>query len=405
MTPRIDHRRRLVAYGTGGFALAVNAMIQFLLPLRAVELGMEITLVGLLLAAKALTEALVAMPLGQVLDRIGVRAAFLIGTGSATLVLLAYSLATSFVVLLLLQVALGMSRPLAWIGAQHYVSGMRTGAEQAYDTGRLSFVANAGQIVGPLLIGVVASTVGLRGAFVALAVYASVFFLLGLALPSSSSAMRGKTSTGASSRERGLTSALRLLAMPGMQVAMLLTAARLWIPTAWTSFFPLYLVVEAQLSEAVAGTVISTMALTATVVSLFTGRLSKLGRAESVTAAALAVAAVGLAIGPLLGGSPLVYLSAVLVGIGHGVSLPMLIVIVSNAAPEGQRGLALGLRTTFNQGAAMLAPLTVAPIIAMAGIALAFPVAGAVAGAAVLAASARDWSASHRPAGQHRPGP
>lgn len=377
----VTRKRRLVAYGLGGFALAANAMIQFLLPLRAAELGVDIGVIGLLLGAKALTEALASVPLGRLIDRMGTRRAFLAGSAASAFVALGYTLATSVLALFLLQVALGVTRPLAWVGAQSYVSGMRGGADRAYDTGKMSFVANLGQIVAPLLVGLVASAADLRSAFLVLAGHSALFFLLGLTLPAIPEA-----STGAAGKGSGLRDASRMLALPGVQVAMLLTFVRLWITTVWTSFFPLYLVTGTGQSEAVAGIVVSAMAITATIVSLNVGWIAKLGRAEHVTAAALGIAALGLALAPFSAHGPLVYLSSLLVGVGHGVSLPMLIVIVSDAAPPGQRGLALGLRSSVNQAASALAPTTVAPLIGLAGVVVGFPAAGGVAAVVALAA-------------------
>jgi DHA1 family inner membrane transport protein len=390
-------KHRLVAYGTGGFGLAANSMVQFLLPLRSVELGIGIGVIGLLLGVKALTEAVVSVPLGRLIDRVGTRRAFLAGTAAAGCVALGYTVATSIIALCLLQIALGLSRPLAWVAAQSHVSGMRDGAERAYDTGKMSFVANVGQIVGPLLVGIVAHAVDLRVAFLVLAGHSVLFFLVGLALPNLAA-----TPTAVSDKGSSVRDARRMLTLPRMQVSMLLTFVRLWIPTAWTSFFPIYLVHEAGQSEAVAGTVVSAMAVMATLVSAFAGRIAKLGSAERVTAAALAIAAVGLGVAPFSAHGPAVYLSAVLVGVGHGVSLPMLIVLVSEAAPPGQRGLALGLRSSINQAASTLAPTVVAPLIGVTGLVVGFPIAGGIAAVvtmtAVIVAHARVGSTTDKSA-------
>lgn len=354
--------------------MAVNAMIQFLLPLRAVELGISIGIIGLLLGAKGLAEAAASVPIGSLIDRIGSRRAFVVGTAATALLGIGFSLATSVVTLFVIQFALGLVRPLGWVGSQSYVSGMRTGVDRATDTGRFSFVANGSQIVAPLLVGVAAQVLGLSSAFLVLAGYCLVFSLLGLLLPRDE---RRPAAGSTAASGAGLRDALGMLRLSGIRVAMLLTFTRLWIPSVWTAFFPLLLVTSGT-SEGVAATAVSVMGLTATGIGLVVGRLAKLGREVNVTAAALVAGCSGLVLAPFLGGVPVAYVSSVLVGIGQGVSLPMLIVLVTGAAPPDRRATALGLRSSVNQLAAAVAPSAVAAILSVTVATVGFPVAGAI---------------------------
>ena len=74
----------------------------------------------------------------------------------STLLVFLYASATTIVALLLLQLAVGIFRPTAWISSQSFVAGLRSGPDQARDTGRLSSFATGSQIVAPLLVGFVA---------------------------------------------------------------------------------------------------------------------------------------------------------------------------------------------------------------------------------------------------------
>lgn len=384
MTVTLTPRRRILAYASGGFGLAMNAMVQFLLPLRAAELDIGIGIIGVLLGAKAVTEALASVPLGGFMDRVGTRRAFLIGTGASAVIALGYVFAASVVVLLTLQVMLGLVRPLGWVGAQSYVAGLRTGEERAQDTGRLGFSANVSQIVAPLLVGAAAQIFGVREAFLVVGGYSAVFFLLGLML-----ADAGRHKPAGTGQRRSFVQAFTLLRLPRMQVAMLLSFVRLWVPVTWTAFIPLFLVTSGT-PEGVAGMVVSAMAVVSTVVALFTGRIARLGRPEPLSAIALGIASAGLVIAPFVAQVPWILLSSTMVGIGQGLSLPLLITIVSNGAPPEQRGLALGLRSSVNQVSAAIAPVTVAWIIGAAGIAIGFPVAGALAGCVLLGTTVLD---------------
>lgn len=355
--------------------MAVNAMVQFLVPLRAVELSVGIGVIGLLLGAKGVAEALSSVPLGALIDRIGARRAFVVGTAASALLGVGFAAANSVLVLFALQVSLGIVRPLAWVGSQSYVSGMRSGKETAVDTGRFSFVASGSQIIAPLLVGFAAQYMDLSGAFLVLAGYCIAFSALGLLLPRNvitPGAGRTLDDSGSSVGE-----ALRMLRLPGIRVAMLLTFTRLWIPSVWTPFFPLLLVTSGT-SEATAASMVSVMGITATGLGLIMGRIAKLGRDVSVTAGALVAGCAGLVVAPFVAQVPMAYVSSVLVGISQGVSLPMLIVLVSKAAPDGRRATALGLRSSVNQMAAAAAPSIVAGVLSVAAATVGFPLAGAV---------------------------
>ena len=361
------------AYLTAGFGLALNAMMSFLLPLRATEFGVGLGTIGLLLGAQGIVEAYASIPVGGFIDRIGARRAFVIGTAASTLIVALYWVVTVFWVYFILQILIGFTRPLAWVGTQSYVSSMRTGADRAHDTGRLAFVATGAQIVAPLVVGLASEAFGVRNAFLAIAAYCALFVPIGLVLPSLPAV--------ASSTERraaGLRDAARLLRIPGMRVAMFTTFARLWSKSAWAAFFPLLLVTEGE-SKAAASTVVAGMALIATLLSPTAGWLAVRIRVEYIATLSLGIAAIGLAISPFIASIPVAYLGAFLIGIGHGLSLPALLVIVSQAAPEEQRGLALGMRSGANQGASAIAPPAVANVIGATSPAIGYPLGGAVA--------------------------
>jgi predicted MFS family arabinose efflux permease len=361
-----------LAYLTGGFGLALNAMMSFLLPLRAAELDISIGLIGLMVGVKGATEALVSVQIGGLIDRIGPRTAFILGTAGCSGMILLYTQATSILVFMAFQVIVGMLRPLAWVGSQSFVSGLRSGADAATDTGRLSFIATGAQIVAPLLVGFSAQATSISSAFFVFSGYCAIFVLIGIALP------RGSDSQSAVSKKRqGLLAGLSLFKRRRIRVVMLLSGARLWINNAWVSFFPLLLVTNGT-KEGTASTVVSSMAVVGTVLSPMTGRFVKKFRVEFLCAFSLTAGATGVVLAPLLDSVPAAYLSAFLLGIGHGISLPTLLVMIGNAVPPEQRGLALGLRSSVNQAAAATAPPLVAGVIGLTAATIAFPLAGAI---------------------------
>src|SRR3712207_853715 len=117
------------------------------------------------------------------MDRAGPRRALLLGTAGTALVALGYVFTSSIAVLFVMQVFLGLFRPMGWVGGQSYAAGMRGGKDAKYDTGRFSFAANLGQIVAPLVAGVVADLYGARMGFLVIVVWGVVFFGVSAVLP------------------------------------------------------------------------------------------------------------------------------------------------------------------------------------------------------------------------------
>lgn len=370
MLPR---RTRWLAYTTGAFGLGLVHQTNFLVPLRARELGASFELIGLIVGAGALLPALASVPMGRVIDRIGARRSYLLGTVvSALLALLLLGVHNPWA-LLAVHTVLGLPRTLGWIASQNYITGLGRDEDRAAFTGRFSFFTNVGIMVGPLLAGIVSQVAGLRLAFGLVAAYAAVFAVSGLFLP------RGKVATPAVTRQgAGFRTALQLMKLRGIQVALILTFVRLWNEYVWSAFYPLHLV-DGGIATAVVGTVVFAKGLVATLLAPTVGFWCKLTSKENVVAVGLGCAALGLVVSPHVDSLPLAYVAAALVGIGAGVSLPMLLGIVSEAAPPQQRGVALGLRMSVNQTAGGVAPLLMGPLVAAVGTVLAFAAGGVVA--------------------------
>ena len=372
-------RQRLLAYAMAGVGLGTNAMILFLVPLYAVDKGVSLGVVGLLLGSKALTESVMGVPLGGFIDRYGPKRAYLIGSVGFSVVAFTFGFVSFVPLMFVLMVLLGVFRGLAWVSGQAYASSMREGADRNHDVARFAFAANIGQMASPILVGFSAQIWGYPAAFVVMAIYGLCCFLAASTLPAVNVGEAGGSADGS-----GFRAARGLLKLPGIQVVLFITFCRLWLPTAWMAFLPLFLV-QSGSSEGVAGTAASAMAISSALISLVTGRMAQVIPPAPLTALSLAVSCVGVAVTPWMASVPAVYLPAILVGIGQGVSLPMLIVLTSQAAPAGQKSLALGLRSGVNQAAATGAPVLVGPLIAVASLSVGF-VASGVLGLVFLAA-------------------
>ncbi len=386
-------RQRFFAYMMGGYGLSLNALTAFLVPLRAVDLGVPLAIIGILVGLRSVAETMLSVPLGRWMDRVGPRTAFVTGAATTGIIGIGFFLIESVAGLFVLQLIIGASRPLGWVGGQSYISGMSSAKDRVRDAGRLAFVANLFQILAPLFAGLVVSGRSAQFGFLLISAHGLFFLLVGLQVPHLEANRKKEgaaADAGAAPSRPARVSTRELLTVPAIRAAMFLTFARLWLTSAWASFFPLFLVTSG-LSAAVAGSAVSAMSATSTVLALTAGPLSKRMRPAMLTAAALGTGAVGLAIGPFLPSVPWIYVSSLLMGVGQGLSLPLLIVIVSNAVPDEYRSQALSLRNSVNQGASTIAPSLIAPLMAVFGVLVAFPVIGGIAGLSLMLAVRSTW--------------
>lgn len=371
-----------LAYLTGAFGLAATAQINFIVPLRARELGASFDVIGLIVGAGAVAPALLAVSTGAVIDRLGARWSFVLGTGLTGLVAALFLFVTDFWWFLLLQPVLGTVRNFGWLASQSYITGAGEAHQRNLIAGRFAFFTNGGQMAAPAVIGAVAQLVGFRWAFLYFALYSLAFAAIGLLLPAGGHAdARGARGSGGV----GFRAALEMLAVRPVQAVLLLSGVRLWITWIYTAFVPAYLV-DHGLEPATVGTVLATYGVVATVMAPTTGFWTRHASGPVVATLGLGCGAAALLLAPHVVNLPLAYLPPMLIGIGHGVSLPILLTEVAGAAPPGKRGVALGLRGAVNQATAAAGPMLIGALISASGIVMGFTIGGIVGGAMLVGA-------------------
>jgi MFS transporter, DHA1 family, inner membrane transport protein len=374
---------RWLAYLTGAYGLAMFTFAGFLVPLRARELGASYDLIGLIVGAAAIAPALLSVPAGAVMDRLGPKRALLLSAAAGAALASLFPLVQDVRWFLVLQPALGAAINLGHVASQGYITGLaRSPEERVALTGRFSAFANIAQMGAPLLAGAAAQVVGFGPAMLVPAGYAAVFVLFTLALP----ATPPPPDDVARPAGVGLRSAVALTRIRDIQVALLLTFVRLWTSLIFYSFLPV-LLVEHGMEPGVTGTVVAIAGLVAAMVAPTTAYWTRLLSRVALSVLGLGSGAVWLVLAPQLTTLPGVVAIPVLVGVGAGVSLPLLLSIISDGAPPGQQGVAHGLRNTVNQSAATAAPVVVGALISGLGMTLGF-VTGGLAAAALLAAAA-----------------
>ena len=363
-----------VAYISSSFGFAALLMAGFLLPLRAKELGASLEVIGIVVGVGAFLPIFLSVSAGELTDRLGARRVYLYSALLACVSALLSALTDSYWVLGFLQIAAGLASSFAWLASQAYLASLGRPDQLAGILGKMSFTTNAGMVVAPVLIGASADLIGFQWSFLTLAAISLGYAILGWVLPE----VRYKRKRDAGSAA-GFGPAVRLLRLRGIQVILMLTLVRVGSVSAWMAFYPLFLVGQGFTSS-MAGTVIAAHALIATFLTLGAARTAAFMGNVPAVVIGLGVGAAGIGLSPLMVDPWLVYIPAILVGVGQGISLPLLIATISEEAPPGERGVALGMRQTVNQFGMVFAPVALGTLGASIGLVSGFVITAVVSG-------------------------
>jgi MFS family permease len=384
----------LLFYVSCGFPITLWTMANFLVPLRAREVGAPLEIIGLLVAAGSVLGTIGAVPAGALADAIGTRRAFILGALLSAVGAFAMALTDNLWAMLAIQLYRGFPHSVSWVASQTYATGIGSPEDRATITGRFSFATSVSSLLSPLAMGAVAQYAGYTAAFVFVGGFALLHVFAGLLLPEPHPA-RKASSSGAGLG--GFAEASRQLRERPTQVALLLTFVRIWITSGWMSFFPVYLKSQG-LSDLWIGTVVTANGVVSALTALTAQWWARRAGNEIATAGALGLGTVGMALAPHLPLLPLVYLPALFMGTGTGLSMPLVMAILGNAVPPERRGVAMGLRTTANQAASVVAPVAIGLLVTTAGLPTGFLISGAAGLAMLGGALSMHFSARRTPA-------
>jgi MFS family permease len=145
-----------------------------LAPTFADELGLSGVETGMILASTSLTALVVALPLGQLADRIGARGVTIASAALFTLATLGQGLAEEFWSLLLARAAFGFAFGALWGAGAAWLSDSLTEERRAGALAAAATVAGLGFTTGPVLAGTLADRFDSGTPFLVLAVPAAL---------------------------------------------------------------------------------------------------------------------------------------------------------------------------------------------------------------------------------------
>lgn len=405
------------------FVFMAKSMLDPLASLYATALGGTPAVVGAVVASAFVIPAMVAIPIGRVVDRLGAPRMMVVGTwaliASALLVVAVPGLAMLFVA----RVVNGLAHVILMVATQVHVAAVVPPHRREEAISWYSTFVSAGQLLGPLVIGVLVDVAGFAAAFGAGGAAAALALAPARRLqgggrrsgvrdgapagpgpgaagpapiptpadgPAPAARVPGRPRPSGSA-PGGPAGVRELLRNDGVKLAIAVSSGILFAMGARQAFLPVYLY-NLDFSTTAIGFVLSFRSVVSMVIRpLIPGIIALLGGRRPALMAATLMTAAGLGLTGFARDLISIGLLTVLIGVGIGASQPLTIVAVADHVEEGRQGLALGLRMAANRTAQLINPVIFGLVAEAAGFGVTFLTGGLLLG--LVSAMVAKWGA------------
>ncbi|HEV8354255.1 MAG TPA: MFS transporter [bacterium] len=356
MTPRGLVLRISIVLGLAelGFATVIP-----LLPLHLTErLGASVRLVGVVVAAFALVETLAKTVWGTIADRVGRRPLIIVGlllSSLAPLLMSVLRVPTLFVPLRLVD---GTGSSALWPASAAAIADTSPVGQRATAMGTLNSFFLAGLALGPSLGLLVVGFTGSYhiGFYVASAILAAAAVLAAFLLRGIDDVRRPHADdAGVSPHLSDVVVGARM--SPTLFAMLIVAFVQMFGVGVLAPILVIYAKRVLGFPEQLIGTLFLAAVLTVAAASIPAGRVAdRWGKVPAVIWG-MVVATVGMWLLPLTARLELLGVAAVLVGAGYTLSSPAWHALVSELAPPGRIGLAMGAAQTAEGIGLVLGPL------------------------------------------------
>ena len=342
--------------------------------LYALDLGAGAAEVGILAALFALFPLLLAVQVGRISDRYGVRLPIAAGSvamaAGLLLPLLQPSAGGSLAALFLCPALIGLGHIFFHVSVHSLVGSLGDAAERTKNFSTFALGGSIAAFIGPSAAGFAIELAGYRTAFAVLAVAAALpclYVLVHRGLIPHRSHPREEETGG---------SAMDLLAIPALRRTLIMSGVALTGIELFSFYLPIY-GRAIGLAPSTIGMILSSYALAGFAVRVVMHRLAERFTEVGVLTGSLFIAAVAYLAIPSLSEATLLAVAAFALGLALGSAQPLTIILTYNQAPAGRSGEALGMRIMANKVTQIAVPLAFGGMGAAMGAAPVFLATGA----------------------------
>ena len=332
----------LLHVGFGGGKVTVS--------LFAIDRGASTATIGVLMALMGLLPTVLAVTLGRLTDRIGVRRPTITGCIGVTVGLLLPALFPHLATLFVSVVLLGTSFTCYQVAITNLVGALGGVAERTRNYTILSMGFAGASFLGPLIAGFAIDGIGHRWTFPLLAVWTiapGIILLAGKTLLPNIRARHGEKKHG---------SLLELMRIPPLRDTFIAGGI---LASAWDLYqflLPIY-GHSMGLSASKIGVVLSSFAIAIFVVRAFIPAMAqRYGEARLITAA-IFVSGISFVMFAFSHSVWTLALASVVLGCGVGCGQPLSLTLIYNLSPAGRQGEATGVRVSVNHMTNIVVPL------------------------------------------------
>ncbi len=379
-TEPISRRLQAAVYLCGICSNGTSSLVWVVTPLWVVELGASPFMIGIALGSYTFLPLLLSIHGGALMDKLGARRVILFFGTIVVILPWFYPMSPWIPAVIVLQMLLGLSVSMGWIGTQTLI-GQRMRGDAIY-SGRLAFWTRAVGLAGPPLIGLAWDKVGPWGAFIFMSLWASgtlvgVFLLPKLAAEETAAAARTTRLGDLMPKLRDYMEAFRLMAIPAIALVVIMSVMRQSAHGIQSSFYVVYLE-GINFSATEIGILMSSFLALSALGALTVARLVRVFSPTWLLISAIAVSVVMITITPFLGTFFALFVAIAVRGGVLGVVQPLMLTMVFKSTESTVQGKAIALRATANRLAMTFIPVIMGGMVEVVGLENAFFVIGGI---------------------------
>ncbi len=328
-----------------------------ILPLYATDFEVGYLLIGLVLAGEGLGTLIADLPTGMIQRRFGNKQVMMMGLLVKALSILLLFFAQTIWIVLLLRLIAGFGRSMYTVSAHVYVTNQVELSQRGKAISLFGGTYRLGGFIGPAIGGIVAGLLGLRAAFIGVALVTAIGFALVAMF--TRGRRQNKGAPGSAARH-----SLRLLAVLKANHRVLASAgmAQLFGQTVRAGrivVIPLFAADVLGLSVDQIGFIVSiSMAVDFSLFLVAGWLMDRFGRKFAIVPC-FAIQALGMAFVPFAASGAGLLLAAALIGFGNGLGAGTMMTLGSDLSPARTRGEFLGIWRLIGDVGHTGAPLVV----------------------------------------------